>query len=56
MQKLEVLRAIKACLKRDYEVLLMNQNQLKKSEKNFDDARIETIKKDFNKMRDRFSK
>ena len=34
----------------------MNQNQLKKSEKNFDDARIETIKKDFNKMRDRLSK
>ena len=29
---------------------------VKKSEKNFDDARIEKIKKDFNKLRDRLSK
>ena len=29
---------------------------LKESEKNFDDARIEKIKKDFNKLRDRLFK
>ena len=29
---------------------------MKESEKNFDDARIEKIKKDFNKLRDRLSK
>ena len=29
---------------------------VKKSEKNFDDARIEKTKKDFNKLKDRLSK
>ena len=31
-------------------------NQWKKNENNFDDARIEIIKKGFNKLRDRLSK
>ena len=34
----------------------MNQNQWNKVKKNFDDARIDKIKKDFKKLRDRLSK
>ena len=36
---------------------VVNESELaNKSEKNFDDTRIEKIKKYFNKLRDRFSK
>ena len=34
----------------------MNQNQWKNVKKKIDGARIEKIKKDFNKLRDRLSK
>ena len=36
--------------------VLNKSESVKESEKNFDDARIEKIKKDFHKMRDRLSK
>ena len=36
--------------------VLNESESVKESEKNFDDARIEKIKKDFNKLRDRLSK
>ena len=36
--------------------VLNETDSVKESEKNFDDARIEKIKKDFNKLRDRLSK
>ena len=36
--------------------VLNGSESVKKSEKFFDDARIEKIKKDFNKLRDRLSK
>ena len=36
---------------------VLNESEtVKESEKNFDDARIEKIKKDFNKLRDRLPK
>ena len=36
---------------------VLNESQaVKESENNFDDARIEKIKKDFNKLKDRLSK
>ena len=38
MQKVEVLKAIKAYLKIDYELFLMHQNYWKKGEKNLNDT------------------
>ena len=37
-------------------IVLTESESVKESEKNFDDARIEKIKKDLNKLRDRLSK
>ena len=51
MRKVEVFKAIKACLKRLLSFLNESES-VEKSEKNFDGARIEKINKDFNELRD----
>ena len=62
LNKLKVIakiRRIKGYKSMSEERLIYSINEsesVKKSEKNFDDARIEKIKKDFNKLRDRLSK
>ena len=54
MQKWEILEAIESISK---EKLISSINESKPvKEKNFDDARIKKIKKDFNELRDRLSK
>ena len=62
LNKLKVIAIIRG--NKDYKsmseeglIYSINESEsVKKSEKNFDDARIEKIKKDFNKLRDRLSK
>ena len=65
MQNLEVLRAIKACLKIELLSALKASESLKESEKGFDDTkpkinfskgRIEKIRKEFNESRHKFFK
>ena len=54
MQKWEILEAIESISK---EKLISSINESKPvKQKNFDDARIKNIKKDFNELRDRLSK
>ena len=53
------IRGIKGCKSMSEERSLSALNgsePVKESEENFDDARIEKIKKDFNELRDRLSK
>ena len=50
------IRGIKAMSEEIFLSVLNKSESVKESEKNFDDARIEKIKKDFHKMRDRLSK
>ena len=54
-QKWELLRAIKACLER-FVSSINEPESVKESEKNFNRARTERIKKDFHKLRDRLAK
>ena len=62
LNKLKVIAIIRG--NKDYKsmseeglIYSINESEsVKKSEKNFDDERIEKIKKDFNKLRDRLSK
>ena len=62
LNKLKVIakiRRIKGYKSMSEERLIYSINEsesVKKSEKNFDDTRMEKIKKDFNKLRDRLSK
>ena len=59
LKVIAIIRRIKGYKSMSEERLIYSINEsesVKKSEKNFDDARIEKIKKDFNKLRDRLSK
>ena len=62
MQNLEVLRAIKACLKIELLSAFKASESFKESEKGFDDTkkfskgRIEKIRKEFNESRHKFFK
>ena len=59
LKVIAIIRGNKGYKSMSEERLICSINEsesVKKSEKNFDDARIEKIKKDFNKLRDRLSK
>ena len=59
LKQIAKMRAIKGYKSMSQERLKSSINEsepLKESEKNFDDVRIEKIKKDFNKLRDRLFK
>ena len=59
LKVIAIIRGNKGYKSMSEERLIYSINEsesVKKSEKNFDDARIEKIKKDFNKLRDRLSK
>ena len=51
--KEQPFKKIEDILSEDRLISSINES-VKESEKNFDDARIEKIKKDFNRLRDRF--
>ena len=59
LKQIAKMRGIKGYKSMSQERLKSSINELeplKESEKNFDDARIKKIKKDFNKLRDRLFK
>ena len=58
LNELKLIARIKSYKNMSKERLLSALNKTKsvESDKNFDDARIEKIKKDFNELRDRFFK
>ena len=57
LETFEKIKGIKGYKSMPEEKLISSINEsVKESEKNFDDARIEKIKKDFNELRDRRSK